>query len=230
MFENNNDFDIEIELSDFNDIDLDIAVEFETRYLKPLKLKSNKFLKYSKAKELALNIRDLKNVRYNILVNGSFIFGDFIEAFIVEYNLKVKELTLSTLSISDENIDSLENLLIGGYVDQLNLITSGYFYSHEKFNLVPYIYKKLDIDNKFQYAAADSHCKIYMIELASGEKIVIQGSVNLRSSDNIEQFTMEIDAELYDFYFDYQSKIIEKYKTIEKTVRGKKNINEVLNL
>lgn len=224
------DFNTDYNIDDFSDLDLNLDIEFETRYIKPPKSKGSKNVKYSNAKNLSKEINQLESYNYNIIVNGSFIFGDFIEAFIAENLLSVKELTLSTLSLNQDNVDSLRNLLDWGLVDCLNLITSGYFYSHEKYNLLPYIYQKLDIDNKFQYAAADSHCKIYLIHLNSGEKIVIQGSVNLRSSDNIEQFTMQQSDIDYDFYYDYQIRILEKYKTINKTVRGKKHINEVLNL
>lgn len=227
---NMDDLSFSFDLENFSDLDFEIEQEFETRYIKPPKSKENKYLKYENAKKLASQISELSKFNYRILVNGSFIFGDFIEAFIVHFNLKVKELTLSTLSIGLDNVDSLKNLLIGGYVDKLNLITSGYFYSHERFNLVPYMYQQLDIEDKFQYAAADSHCKIYLFELESGQKITIEGSVNLRSSDNIEQFSIEMDSELYDFYFDYQSKILEKYKTINKTIRGKKQISNILNI
>lgn len=226
----NQDFDADFNLDDFSDVEIDMELEFETRYIKPPKTKPNKFLKYQNAKKLAQEINELKTHKYNIIVNGSFIFGDFLEAFIVGYNLKVKELTLSTLSLSIDNVDSLSNLFKGKFVEKINLITSGYFYSHEKYNLIPYLLNELDLDNKFEYAAADSHCKIYMMELLTGEKIVIQGSVNLRSSDNIEQFTIEMDTDLYDFYYEYQSSIIEKYKTIDKTVRGKKQINQILNI
>ncbi len=44
----------------------------------------------------------------------------------------------------------------------------------------------------------------------------------MRSSDNIEQFVIEDNAELYDFNKEYQELIIEKYKTINKSVRGGK--------
>lgn len=217
-----------LNVDDFINQDFGIDLSFGTRYIRPPKAKENKNLKYANAEKLAAEIKQLSTYRYFCIVNGSFIFGDFIEAFIVKNNLKVKRLTISTLSLSQNNVDSLANLLNGGFVDELNLLVSGYFYSHEKWNLLPYIYKKLDVDNKFQLAAADSHCKMVLIETESGHKIVMHGSANLRSSDNIEQFSIEEDAGVYDFNMEYQTQILEKYKTIDKTVRGKE-INNILN-
>lgn len=214
-------FDLSIE--DFSDIELELELEFETRYIKPPRTQQIAIenLKYSNAEKLAKEISIAENDRYFVVVNGTFIFGDFIEALIVEENYKVKQLTISTLSMSENNVDSFANLLNGGYVDELNLIVSDYFYSHERHDLVPYIYKELDKDNKFQFAAAGTHCKIALIETECNKKIILHGSCNLRSSSNIEQFVIEENKALFDFNQDYQNAIIEKYKTIDKAVRGK---------
>lgn len=40
------------------------------------------------------------------------------------------------------------------------------------------------------------------------------------SSGNIEQFTIEENPELYDFYDEHFSRIVEKYATIRKPIRG----------
>jgi hypothetical protein len=218
---NNFDFDADFNIDDF-DGDLDIDLEFDTRYIKPPKAKeiSDQLLKYANAEKLAKDITKLKNHRYFVIVNGSFIFGDFIEAFIVNNNLHVKEITISTLSLSENNVDSLAGLLKEGYIDNLNLIVSDYFYSHERNNLVPYLYRQLDIGNKFQLAAASTHCKLCIFETDCGHYVVIHGSANLRSSSNIEQIVIEENKELYLFNKNYQDLIIDKFKTINKSVRG----------
>jgi hypothetical protein len=216
------DFNADFSLDDFSGV-LDIKREFKTRYIKPPKSTeiADKNLKYSNAVKLATDIKKLKDHRYFIIVNGSFIFGDFIEAFIVQHNLHVKKMTISTLSLSENNVDSLAILLNGEFIDQLNLIVSDYFYSHERGNLVPYLYKELDKGNKFQLAAASTHCKLCIFETHCGHHVVIHGSANLRSSSNIEQFVIEESKELYDFNDKYQDFIIKKFKTINKSVRGK---------
>ena len=50
---------------------------------------------------------------------------------------------------------------------------------------------------------------------------MIHGSANLRSSGNIEQFTIEDNAQLYDFYNEIYSNILDRYATINKQIRGK---------
>lgn len=67
---------------------------------------------------------------------------------------------------------------------------------------------------------AGIHTKTVHFETLGGRKIVMHGSANLRSSGNIEQFTMEENPELYDFYDERFRGIIDKYATIRKPVRG----------
>jgi hypothetical protein len=125
------------------------------------------------------------------IVDGLFIFGDFIEALIVERGLKVKYMMVSTLTVNENNIDSLALLLDLGHGKQLDMILSGFFYSHERYNLVEYAYKELDKDDRFQMAICDSHCKIVLIGTECGMKLVVHGSANFRSSDNLEHFSLE---------------------------------------
>ena len=87
-------------------------------------------------------------------------------------------------------------------------------------SLIPYIYKRLDVGNKFQLAVAGLHTKTVHFETLGGRKIVIHGSANLRSSGNVEQFTIEENPELYAFYEEHFSRIIERYATIRKPIRN----------
>lgn len=201
---------------------------FDSRYINPPKNKelSESALAYDDAKKLAADIKLTKNDRYFVIVNGTFYFGDFIEAFIVNRNFHIKKMTISTLSLNQNNVDSLANLLNGGYVDELNLIVSDYFYAHERDVLMQYIYEHLDKGNRFQLAAAGTHCKTCIFETHSGGFVVIHGSANLRTSGNIEQFVIEENEELYKFNDEYQQRIVDHYKTINKnvSVKGRKSI------
>lgn len=192
-----------------------------SRYIKPPKCKDipERLLKYQKAELLAKDIVPEKGMRFYVMLDGGFIAGDFIEAFLVEHNLHVKTLTVSTLSMSQNNVDSLNNLLEGAYVDELNLVVSDYFFSHERQGLIPYIYEILDKEDKFQLAVAGTHCKLTMIETHCGLKITMHGSANLRSSGNIEHICIEENDALFDFNQEIQSAIIDKYKTIQKSIR-----------
>ena len=177
-------------------------------------------VKYDNAKKFAAEIGDIpEGFRAFAIIDGKFIFGDFIEALIVNNNWLVEDLTISTLSMSQDNVDSLRNLLTGDYVQQLNIIVSHYYFANERSALMPYLYDKLDIDDKFQLAVASVHTKIAMIRTSCGKKITIHGSANMRSSSNIEQIVVEHSPSMYDFSYDIHSSIIETHKTINKPVR-----------
>jgi len=177
-------------------------------------------VKYENAKKLAVDVGACDiGFRAFAVLDGKFIFGDFIEALIVENNWLVDDMTISTLSMSQDNIDSLRNLIVGDYVQSMNIIVSHYYFANERSALMPYLYEKLDVDDKFQLAVASVHTKICMIKTACGKKITIHGSANLRSSSNIEQIVIEHSPELYDFTHAIHAKIVESHKTINKPVR-----------
>lgn len=157
--------------------------------------------------------------RFFAIIDGNFIFGDLIEALITQNDWLVDELTISTLSMSNENVDSLVNLIEGGFVKKINLVVSDYFYSHERRGLMPYIYEQLDVDNMLQVASAGIHTKITLIKTACGKRIVMHGSANLRSSGNIEQVMIEDSPELFDCNNQWHQAILDKYKTINKSIR-----------
>ncbi len=221
------DFEIDFNMDEIK-LDFDLGVDFgqeamvESRVHKPKFHKpfKEKHVKYSHAEKLSEDIGDITG-RVHCLLAGNFIFGDFIEAFIVDRNLHVKRMVISTLSMSQENIDSLHNLLSGGYVDHLDLMVSSYFWGHERAKLIPYAFEKLDSDkNNFQLSVSANHCKIVLIETHCGKNIVIHGSANLRSSNCIEQICIEDNKELFDFNMSFSGVIIEKFNTINKEIPG----------
>ena len=179
-------------------------------------------VKYANAEKLATDIGSLPvNFRAFCILDGKFIFGDFIEALIVNNNWEVEDLTISTLSMSQENIDSLQNLIVGNFVKSLNIIVSHYYFANERHRdgLMPYLYDKLDIGDVLQVAVASVHTKIAMIRTACGKKITIHGSANLRTSSNIEQIVIEHTPSLYDWCYEVHHGIVDRHKTINKPVR-----------
>lgn len=206
---------------DFGDFDgLSAADNHDQRYFKPKKhIVSCSKIKYMNAEKMAKDLGKCED-RVFALLSGSFIFGDFIEAFIVQNNWNVSRLVISTLSMSISNVESLANLINGDYVQKLDLVVSDYFYSHERNKCVKRIYEKLDVDNKLQLSVANTHTKICTIETECGRSIIIHGSANLRSSGCTEQICIENDKDLLDFYIDELIEPNIKYfSTVGKSTR-----------
>lgn len=215
----NIDLDINLENFDFTDS----SDGLDNRYTKPriYKQLTENQIKYNNARKLARDTLIGRNQKVDVLVSGNFIFGDFIEAYFVEHQIHTERLVVSTLSMNQNNVDSLKTLMLKGYVDKIDLIISNYFFANERNNLIRYAYKELDYENRFQLAVVRSHTKTVLFETRGGHHIVMNGSANLRSSNNIETFTLEDSKETYDFHMEYSDMIIEKYKTINKPVGAK---------
>lgn len=204
------------------DLDLDTEADTDNRYIKPrlVPMKERQIM-FEHAAALANEIDLAERSRYDCIVSGSFIFGDFIEAFMVRNNCKAVRMTITTLSLSQENVDSLATLMQMGYIERLDMVVSDYFFSHERRGLIPYIYSQLDIGDRFQLAVAFVHTKTVHFETLGGKRIVIHGSANLRTSGNVEQFTIEENSELYGFYDEAFRPVIERFKTINHTAPRK---------
>ncbi|MBR3318753.1 MAG: hypothetical protein IKG21_13125 [Atopobiaceae bacterium] len=179
----------------------------------------------------AMELED--GMRAFAIVSGNFVFGDVLEAWVLEKGIRFKTLTIQTLSMSQENIDSLRRIrnVHGDRLRRLRIALSDYFYSHERKvregrntpALVPYLYRTLDDgDGVLDVAYASVHTKIITFETTDGLKCVVDGSANLRSSRNLEQFRVECDAELFDWIEGFTDRIFDAYSTMGKSVRGGK--------
>lgn len=209
--------ELDFNLSDFDMVDIDMSPE---RYIKPKFNKNIITVDYQNAAKLAKEVKLFAGEQIHCIVNGSFIFGDFIEALLVEKNVQCQEMYISTLGLSQENIDSLHGLLTQDYIIELNLMISNYFYSHEKHKMIPYLLGELDIDDRFQLIVCRNHTKIALMKI-SDFRLVLTGSSNLRSSKNIEQFVLQESKELYDYYYHFFQEH-KNYSIIDKGVKDGK--------
>ena len=220
------EFDLDTEIDGFDISHGATSTRVETaiapimRYPRP----PARSVKCERAADLAKNTPDLQpGEAMYVIVSGNFIFGDYIEALLVEKNAFAEEIMIATLSLGSDNVDSLKNLVDGGFVGQLTLIVSDFWYAHErrKEGGVPYIMKYLGGEN-FTLAAAGLHTKVTLIKTRSGKHLVMHGSANLRSSRNIEQFVIENNEDLYRFNAEWMGKIAEHFSANKKSLRGEK--------
>lgn len=186
-------------------------------------------LMYDRARDLARDIELASGAREFAFVSGNFVFGDIIEALIVdEGKLYPKRMSIQTLSMNAENIDSLRNVVDAcPMMESLRIVLSDYFFAHYRGEdgLVPYLCDVLDTgDVDFDLAFASIHTKIVSIETLGGNFVVMDGSANLRSSRNIEQFRIECDEELYRFVEDFTDCVFNAYSVVNKDRKRPKGV------
>ena len=167
--------------------------------------------------------------RQFVIVSGNFVFGDVLEALTVgEGRLYPRRVSIQTLSMSRENVDSLRNVVEAcPLMESLRIVLSDYFFAHERRRdgLVPYLCDVLDTDAvDFDVAFASLHTKIVSIETLGGNFVVMDGSANLRSSRNIEQFRIECDEGLYRFVEDFTDRVFRAYSVVNKDRKRPKGV------
>ena len=180
---------------------------------------------YERAEEFAAALDLSTDSETFAFVSGNFVFGDFMEALVDLGKLSVKRMDIMTLSMNDENIDSIRNICEWEGVESLGIVLSDYWYAHERKGLVPYLFQELDIDGvELRVGFAGVHCKTWTVETRNGHHLTVEGSANLRSSRNIEQVHISPDEGLYEFVTGFTEKVISIYDVVNAESRRKKSV------
>lgn len=225
------DFDIDFQGLDFTVSDVEDGIENQ-RYSKPI-VKRQSVCAYKNAQDLARDIDLYDGFRHFCILSGNFIFGDFIEAMSASGKWTIDRITIHTLTMSQDTIDSLANVIEMDRPSELRIIMSDYWYANEfgkADGLLWELYDKLDIGDGFRLAFCRTHAKVCTIRTKSGHKIVMHGSANMRSHGVIEQFVIENDEGLYDFMEAFNDKVLAEYDTINAGVKRKKPVRRVFEI
>lgn len=155
-------------------------------------------------------------------VSGNFVFGDFVEALVSLRRLSVRRMAVMTLSLNDENIDSMRNIIEWEPVERLDLVLSDYWFAHERHagGLVDYLFEQLDVaDMALRVGFAGVHCKTWAIETTDGATWTMHGSANLRSSRNIEQLHITPDRGVFEFVDEFTTRVLDAYDVVNQDAR-----------
>jgi hypothetical protein len=122
---------------------------------------------------------------------------------------------VSTLSLSARNVAEMAALLDAGKVKRLDLLCSDFFRRHDKEVFAGLL-------NEFRsrgqrVAAARSHCKVVTLALEDGRRYALEGSANLRTNHNLEQFALSRGPELHGWYDAWLDAMMGKYEVHETT-------------
>ena len=182
-------------------------------------------ISYEYAQQFAESL-DLRKDTF-AFVSGNFVFGDFMESLVDLGKLTVKRMGIHTLSLNDENIDSIRNIIEWQPVERLDIVLSDYWYSHERKpgGLVQYLFEELDVkDLDLHVAFCGTHAKVWTVETLLGNTLTVHGSANLRSSGNVEHVCISPNRELFDFCDSMLKRMIETYDVVNQDARKKKSV------
>ncbi len=110
----------------------------------------------------------------------------------------IDQARVATLSYNRRNLVEMLALLDGGKVKTLTLLCSAFFRDHNKELWEETLTEFRERGQRA--AAARSHCKVITLATAGSDRWTMEGSANLRTNSNREQFALFRDPELHDWH------------------------------
>ena len=156
-----------------------------------------KYVRPENADTLAALLPTAPDEVTHAITPGDFVFNDLITA--VCRTRKPMALHIATLSMSKANVDSLTEELRAENVGSIAILISNFF---EKTNvgIFQHLTKAAADHPAFTVATERTHAKVALFQFGKNDRLTIETSANLRSSQNIEQITAIADPALYDFH------------------------------
>lgn len=137
--------------------------------------------------------------RTHALLRGDFVLFDLIPAIIAERG-RVGHLRIATLGMSTANAQGLARLLSSGHVERLTLVVSHYFQQVDRATVFADVCAAL-APHGVAPVVTRNHAKVILLPFVDRpDRLVLEGSANLRSSDNIEQLCVFNSAATHDFH------------------------------
>lgn len=129
---------------------------------------------------------------------------DLVPALIQRTGKRITELHIATLSYSAQTSAELVGLLDDGRIKRVSLVVSAYFLAQNK-SLCDGLVGPL-AERGHRVLVMRNHAKLMLVKLAGGGSFVCEGSANLRSCGNVEQFVLTRCRKLYRFHRDWMER------------------------
>ena len=131
------------------------------------------------------------------LMGGDYRAFDVLLAIRSRGNKPIRSLTITTLGFNRQNITHLCRMIAAKDVHDVQVLCSEYM---QNVDSDLYVYARKEMEKVGGVLrACRNHSKILCIDFG-GEAFVVESSANLRSCNNLEQFTLTNSRELYDFH------------------------------
>lgn len=156
-----------------------------------------KLIRPENARPIIDQLPECADVRLHCVLRGDFVLCDLVP-MIIAHRGACPHLRIATLGLSVSNAEQLANLHQAGLLERITLVASHYFQQVDKtttFRQVAGI-----LEGRAELIICRSHAKVILLPTTAGDYYVIEGSANLRSSDNLEQMLILNDRETHDFH------------------------------
>jgi hypothetical protein len=144
------------------------------------------------------------------IMSGRYDLADLIDAML-DARGPVDDLRVATLSFNGRNVEAIGRWLEGGRVVRLTMLCSHFFQQHnpETFEALR---ERLVQGQGHRLAASRNHCKVIAFTFQDGGRFALEGSANLRTNSNNEQFALFNDVELHDWHAAWIDEQVSKHE------------------
>jgi hypothetical protein len=146
----------------------------------------------------ALDVLPEEGESLHAVMTGLYDLMHLLIVLLDRFGSPCSTLRIATLSLSRRNVQEMVALFDMGKVRQLDLLTSDFFRKHDD-DIFAELVQEFTARGQ-RVAATRSHCKVVTMALADGRRYVLEGSANLRTNRNLEQFCLSRDPELHQHY------------------------------
>lgn len=167
------------------------------------------FLDLSKVASAVRQIRKLPGNEETLhaIMGGDFNAWELVPAIHEILGRRVNDLVITTLGFNHKNIDQLCAMLDAGAIGRATILCQHYFK-----NADPDVFNEA-ADRMAQrrqlLSATRNHSKIILID-AKPAHYVVESSANLRTCNNLEQFTLTRSKPLFDFHRGWIWKVLKE--------------------
>jgi hypothetical protein len=143
-------------------------------------------------------------------MTGTYDLMHLLVALLDALGSPCRAMRVATLSLSPRNVREMAVLLDRGAVGRLDVLVSHFFHRHDK-DLFAELLSEFTARGQ-RVAVARSHCKVVTMLLTDGRRYALEGSANLRTNHNLEQFALSRDAALHDWYAAWLDGMVSKHE------------------
>jgi hypothetical protein len=140
--------------------------------------------------------------RTHCILRGDFVLCDLIPAICAQVG-PLGHVRIATLGLSTANAQQLVSLVESGRIHRLTIVASHYFAQVDRTTTFAEVNALLDRIGT-RLIIGRNHAKVILLPPAAAGSfalpLILEGSANLRSSDNLEQLAIFADSDLHDFH------------------------------
>lgn len=156
-----------------------------------------RLIKPDNAHEMVEHMSLAADDRLHCVVRGDFVLCDIIP-LVIKARGSCPHLRIATLGLSASNAATLVGHQERGLIGDITLIVSHYFRGVDR--TTTYREVRAILDGRARVAVTRSHAKVILLPTSGGDFFSLEGSANLRSSDNLEQMVVVNDRDTHDFH------------------------------